>query len=214
MPTDAEVEGVLREVAKDTKLLDAIEALYGVSKNDSDGLLRVMRAAMAAGHIVRADGEKWGTGRGVTSIRLVEERTVERRHQPGVGTEEYKGQVIRRDGSTEEYNWINTGKWGGLSFDIAFDADGKERREIRLSDVSRVDFLGPSRLMEGDRYIKNIWAKARVTLGTGKVLDDIFLNTSGIGGHWKWCYETELWVGDIDDTVAAVTFQRKRSVAG
>jgi len=45
----------------------------------------------------------------------------------GVGTDKFYGTVTRKDGKTEDYIWINTGKYGSHSFYFAYDKDGNDK---------------------------------------------------------------------------------------
>jgi hypothetical protein len=109
------------------------------------------------------------------------------------------GQIIRKDGSIEDYIWISIGSGG--TFEISKDMDGNDRRQILIKDVSRIDILGPSKLMENGRYIRNIWAKVKISLHGGQSLENVYINAVG-----NWSYKTKIWSSYIDDNVIAITF--------
>jgi hypothetical protein len=127
-----------------------------------------------------------------------------------LGTDAFVGEVIRADGSRERYEWINTGTWGGGSFDVAVDEDGKRRQVVSIADVARVDIVGPRMLIRDGVVVKNIWAKATVVFRDGRSTPG-HLNLDGLGAAWKWCYRRPDGPGvwDVDEETVAVTFEPK-----
>lgn len=128
----------------------------------------------------------------------------------GGGTDKFYGTVTRKGGKTEDYIWINTGKFGSHNFDFAYDRDGKDKREINIENVSRIDIFGSTKLIENGKYIKNIWAKCKITLHKGKPLNNVFINISGLGGLHEWYYKTKNGYGSrVDENVVRITFNKK-----
>jgi hypothetical protein len=113
-------------------------------------------------------------------------------------TEPIVAQVIRKDGSIEDC--ISIGTWNGV-FEIAKDVNGSDRRQVYFKDVSRIDIIGPSKIMENGRLMANIWAKAKIHLRRGQILENVYINAVG-----NLYYKTNLWGCYIDDNVIAITF--------
>ena len=116
------------------------------------------------------------------------------------------GTAILSDGSKESFIWFNAGEWGGTSFEVAGDMDGNNRRSLSLPDVKQIDILGSTTLEQNGQSVRNIWAEARITLRSGRVLQGYFLNLSGLDGHWEWCYRTEDFLVDVDGNASTIIF--------
>lgn len=59
-PTEDEVSAVLESLLKDPKQLDALELLYGVSRENKTALREAVRKTMIEGGVRRLGGQKWG----------------------------------------------------------------------------------------------------------------------------------------------------------
>lgn len=110
----------------------------------------------------------------------------------------YLGQIMRKDGSVEVFISINMGLGGnGKNFYVYTSANGTDKREISIDDVSRIKIIEPSRIIDDRRT----WQKAIITLCKGRILENLFINAVG-----NWYYKTDVWGSYIDENVEAITF--------
>lgn len=120
-------------------------------------------------------------------------------------SQQFPGQIIRKDGTTENFIQFSFGQGDTRYFPFATDMDGKNVREINGNDIFRIDILGSSRLIENGVYLKNIWAKAKITFRDEKKLDNVYLNIAGLDSR-AWNYRSDFYLGKIDDEVSSIIF--------
>lgn len=120
-------------------------------------------------------------------------------------SQQFPGQIIRKDGSTENFTQFSFGQGDTRYFPFATDIDGKNVREINGNDIFRIDMLGSSRLIENGVYLKNIWAKAMITFRDEKKLENVYLNIAGLVSR-AWNYRSDFYLGKIDDEVLSIIF--------
>lgn len=117
--------------------------------------------------------------------------------------EDYTGEIVFKDGTRVEYIWL----WStiaGDKFSYSTDIEGSRSRMIRLSDVSRMDFIEMTKSGK-EKATKRNWShKAKVTFRDGTVWDNIYLS----GSMWSWKSSKE--EGHVRDAIS-ITFNLKHA---
>lgn len=125
---------------------------------------------------------------------------------PPQDLENYSGQIIRKDGSKENFTQFSFGKGDTRYFPFSTDMEGKVIREINGNDISKINIIGSTRLIQNGVYIKNIWAKSNITFRDNKKLENVYLNLSGLINGREWDYRTDFYIGKIDSDVSEIIF--------